>query len=236
MTTILIICACLFVYAIYKSFLTKNNTHIKDERKIKVSILTSNDGETFHEVMTSGYQSHRKQVNLRGKRQERHHTIWSVIRFMTTYKKLIEETTNVYQFRDNYQAFKIAKGEMRKRHPDACNLNTAIRFCQMEFFYGTCDHKLNEHDIQTLYNWRELNIDEEQLLNNVLSSFESYWKDVLDSYVRPSARINRINYLIQELANIREMKELQPYPIILSRIDRLQQQYNKMQHSYNKEK
>ena len=81
-----------------------------------------------------------------------------------------------------------------------------------------------------------MNIDEEQLLNNVLSSFASYWKDVLDSYVRPSARINRINYLIQELANIREMKELQPYPIILSRIDRLQQQYNKMQHSYNKEK
>jgi hypothetical protein len=228
MTTVLIICACLLVYAIYKNLQTKDNTHKKDDRNIKVSILTSTDGETFHESKTIDYKSHHEQMRLRDKRRERQHTIWSVLRFMVTYKKLIEETTNFYQFRDNYPAFKIAKGEMRKRHPDTCALNTAIRFCQMEFFYGTCDHKLTEHDIQTLYNWKELNVDEGQLLNNVLSSFDSYWGEVLESYVRPSARIKRIDYLIQELDKIKDMEGVKSYPSVLDRLDQLQQRYREM--------
>ena len=230
MAIIFIIIGCLILYVVYKNFKAKGLTH-KDDANIKVHILTSTDGETFHESKNSDYKSHREQMKLRDKRRERKHTIWRVLRFMVTYKSLMAETTNFYQFRDNYAAFKTAKGEMCKRHPDTNALNTAIRFCRMEYFYETCDHKLTDNDIQSLYKWRELNINEEELLNNVLTSFEMYWKEVLDSYVRPSARTNRINYLIQELANIREMKELQPYPIILSRIDQMQQQYNDILHS-----
>ena len=231
MTTVLIICTCLLVYAIYKNFQAKDSRHKKDDRNIKVSILTSTDGETFHEAKTGDYKSHREQMKLRDKRRERRHTIWVVLQFMITYKKLMENTTNFYQFKDNYTAFKTAKGNMRKRHPDANALNTAIRFCRMEYFYETCERKLTDDDIQSLHKWGELNINEEELLSNVLTSFDMYWKGVLDSYVRPSARTNRINYLIQELANIREMKELQPYPTILSRIDQIQQQYYDILHS-----
>ena len=67
MTTVLIICACLLVYAIYKNLQTKDNTHKKDDRNIKVSILTSTDGETFHESKTIDYKSHHEQMRLRDK-------------------------------------------------------------------------------------------------------------------------------------------------------------------------
>lgn len=230
MAIIFIIMGGLIIYAIWKNSKAKDVTH-KANENIKASILTSTDGKTSHETKTSDYKSYHEQMRVRDKRHERKHTIWRVLRFMVTYKSLMAETTNFYQFRDNYDAFKTAKGEMRKRHPDTNALNTAIRFCRMEYFYETCDHKITDNDIQSLYKWRELNINEEELLNNVLTSFEMYWKEVLASYVRPSARTNRINYLIQELANIKEMKEIQPYPIVLSRIDQIQQQYKDMLHS-----
>lgn len=227
MAIIFIIIGCLIFYALYKNSKSKDIIHNEDEN-IKVSILTSTDGETFYESKDCNYKSHREQMKLRDKRLRRQRTVWSVLRFMVTYKDLMEKTTNFYQFRDNYAAFKTAKGEMRKRHPDTNALSTAIRFCQMEYFYETCDYKLTEYDIQTLHKWRELNIDEELLLNKVLTSFEEYWKSVLDSYVRPTARTNRIDYLIQELENIKKIEEMQSYPEVLYRVDQMQQKYKNM--------
>ncbi|MFC2439327.1 MAG: hypothetical protein ACFNVH_00690 [Segatella maculosa] len=227
MAVIFIIIGSLIIYAIWKNSKSKKEAH-KEEGKVKISVLTSTDGKTYHDVKDSDWESHRKQMRLRDRNRERKHTIWSILRFMITYKDLIENTTDFYQFRDNLAAFKTAKGEMRKRHPDACALDTAIRFCQMESFYGTCNHKLTENDIQTIYNWKELNVDEEKLLNIVLSSFESYWKGVLNSYVRPSARTKRIAYLIQELDNVKEIEGVRSYPKVLDRLDQLQQQYRDM--------
>ncbi|MBF1079332.1 MAG: hypothetical protein HXL36_03075 [Prevotellaceae bacterium] len=227
MTVIFIIIGGLVLYALYKNSKAKDITH-KDDANIKVTILTSTDDKAFHESKGSDYKSHREQMRLRDKRRERKYTIWSVLRFMITYKALMEETTNFYQFRDNYAVFKTAKGEMRKRHPDTNALNTAIRFCRMEYFYETCKHNITEKEIQTLYDWKNLTIDDAQLLNSVLINFDKYWKGVLNSYVRPSARINRIKYLIDELDEIKTMETILSYPNIVTKIDELRKHYESM--------
>lgn len=154
----------------------------------------------------------------------RHREIWTVLRYMTTYKDLVE-SNSFYAYKDFAQKHKIAAGELRKMKPADSSIEIAIRFCQLENHYGTCDHHLTDDEIQQLKNWGNVTIDFSKILENIVTSYQDYWDNVLKSYVRPSARIKRLEYLIEDTDGMIRMPELQEYHNIISDLERLQNDY-----------
>lgn len=171
------------------------------------------------------WDEERKRLYTRDRRRKRHTRIWSVLRFMVTYNDLMN-SRNFYDFRNGKKAHEEAKGRMRKEHVEKNDIETAIRFCRMENFYGTCHYSLNKSEIEQLYEWQNIMISEEELLNNVLVSYQSYWNGVLNSYKRPSARKNRLNYLIEDLDEVLSLPYIQEYPNVAERIKALQHSYS----------
>lgn len=166
---------------------------------------------------------------MRHKREERrirHERVWSVLRFMVTYNELLFESGNFYQYSNNKEAYEEARLQMKENHIIGTDIDTAIRFCQIENINGECDHLLTSAEIDQLYRWHEIQINEEELLNEVIDSYQAYWNEVLDSYKRPSARKNRLTYLINNLNEVMELHYIQKYPVIKERIKLLQSTYS----------
>lgn len=189
--------------------------NIKPQKtKPKIHINTGN----------SEYEDRRKQLYTRDRRRKRHIRIWSVLRFMVTYNDLMN-SENFYDFKTGKKAYEEAKGRMRKERVKENDIETAIRFCRMENFYGTCQYPLNNSEIEQLYKWQNIQINEKELLNNVIESYQSYWNEVLNSYKRPSARKNRLNYLVENLNEVLSLPYIQEYPDITEKIKALQHSY-----------
>lgn len=166
----------------------------------------------------------RKRREMREKRMVRKRKIWAVLRYMVTYNHLME-SSNFYSFNNNLIDHNHAKGEIRKLKPDKYSFDTAIRFCRMENYYGTCDYQLNDEDVNYIINWQSNSIDVNDALKNVLNSYKNYWDGVLSSYVRQSARKKRLQYLIEDLENIMNLPYIQEHPDVLQGVKELQIQY-----------
>lgn len=194
----------------------KNNQH-----KIMVSI---NGGEYREAKSDDGEKDWRKKSKSRERRMVRKRKIWAVLRYMTTYRYLME-SSDFYSFKKNLDDHKYAKGELRKAHPDSYPFEAAIRFCRMEYYYGTCNHQLTDNDVKFILNWRSNIIDTHETLKNVLSAYKEHWDGVLASYVRPSARAKRLQYLVENLEEMMALPDIQEYPDIIQGIKELQKRY-----------
>lgn len=200
----------------------KNIKLQKTKPKMYINIGNSEYTESYSNKLR---EDSRKQLYTRDRRRKRHTRIWSVLRFMVTYNDLMN-SKNFYDIRNGRKAHEEAKGRMRKEHVEENDIETAIRFCRMENFYGTCQYSLNNSEIEQLYKWQNIQISEKELLNNVLESYQSYWNEVLNSYKRPSARKNRLNYLIEDLDEVLSLPYIQEYPDITEKIKALQYSYS----------
>lgn len=95
----------------------------------------------------------------------------------------------------------------------------------MEHFYGICQRKLLDSDIELLYKWKEIIVDEDNLYAKVIQSYEVYWNKVLNAYKRQSAKKNRLNYLIDDLDEIMQLPDIQNRPDVLKKIKQLQNNF-----------
>ena len=188
--------------------LTKRNNK-KERLKLSVDIYKS---------------SNRHRYNARDYRLKRHNRIRTVLSFITTYNHLME-SSNFYELKNNKSNYEQAKVWMRKEHIEILDIETAIRYCQIEHFYGICKRRLLDSEIKLLYKWREITIDEDKLYTKVVQSYEVYWNKVLNEYKRPSAKKNRLNYLINDLEEIMQIPDIHNRPNILKKIKRLQNEY-----------
>ena len=170
------------------------------------------------------HDPHKTTRRARDHRLKRHTRIWSVLRFMTTYDQLIN-TTDFHSYERNKSQYEESWGRMRKEHACDSDIETAIRYCRMENFYGTCQHPLSPQEITLIRQWRDIQINEEELLYKVLDSYQEYWNEVLNSYKRPSARKNRLVYLVDDLENIMTLPFLLQYSDVINKIKFLQTSY-----------
>lgn len=219
----IIIILLLVIILLFASF---KRTH---KRTIDHKIMVSINGGEYKEFESSPerrakWEKEEKRLEKREERRKRHHSIWLVLRYMVTYKQLIQ-SSNFYDFKNNIADHKYAQGELRKAHPDGYPFEVAIRFCRMEYYYGTCDHQITDNDVKFILNWQSNIIDTHETLKNVLSAYKKHWDGVLVSYVRPSARIKRLQYLVENLEDMMDLPDIQEYPDILQDMKELQNQY-----------
>lgn len=212
MITLLIIIGVIgigFLLAIAVFFPTKKET-------VTVSVNSSKD--------SSGRGNWEQTSNRLDNKRIRKHQIWLVLRYMITYKALLD-SFNFYDFKKNLIDYKYSKGELRKSHPTNYSFDAAIRFCKTEYYYGTCTHQLTNDDIDLVYSWQTNEIDFHEILGHVLQNYQIYWDEVLDSYVRPSARIKRLHYLVDNLEEFLKLPDLQEYSDITEGMRALQARY-----------
>ena len=157
-------------------------------------------------------------------RRDRKHKIWVVLRYIAAYNDLLE-SSDFYSFQNNLIEYENAKEELGKSSPNDYSFRVAFRFCRIGYYYGACDKELTDKDIQDVLNWHTNTIDKYKIVENVLNSYKDYWDDVLASYKRPSARIKRLQYLVENLEGVSKLPFVQEYPDILTRVKDLQGLY-----------
>ncbi len=167
----------------------------------------------------------RDRLAVREKRTKRHGRVWAVLRIMTTYDSLMG-SRNFYDLKNNMAKYNEAFGVMGKWHVEASDIETAIRFCRMENFYGICQRPISVQEVGEIYEWRNILINEDNLIARVLLSYKQYWDGVLDSYKRPSARKNRLAYLVDDLEEVMTLPMLQRHPDAIGKIRELQEHYS----------
>lgn len=228
MVTVIII-SLLVIVILYVLLNRRKDNGINREEIIRPQIMVSINGGEYKEIKNSPQERanrEKRQLLMKKKdeRMMRKHKIWLVLRYMISHRQLVQSST-FYDFKKYIADHKYAIGELRKSHPNKYSFDAAIRFCRMEYYYGTCDHQLTEADIEFILNWQSNIINTHDILKNVFVSYKEYWDGVLSSYIRPSARTKRLRYLIENLEEMMDLSDIQEYPDILQGMKELQNQY-----------
>lgn len=207
---------------------------LNEDNTVSVTVVIGDVNYTVNNLKPkstpSQEDSHKEKRELRYKKadkRERKLIIWRVLRYMITYRNL-SSSTNFHEYKNNIASHNHAVEELKISKPDKYHLEAAIRFCQIEYLCGRCDYELTQEDIDLLENWETKTIDNNRILNDILTTYKEYWDNVLDSYTRPSARIKRLQYLIQDLQEVMKMPFLQNTPNVLNNIKELQDYYQSL--------
>lgn len=234
MTTTILIIVCMTITFFIYIMINKRDKSIKqteDETKADVSVHISVDNGEYKKL---NLQSSLKEREERKKRRELLYAkdarrkcknqIWAILRYMVTYRAL-QDSTNFYNYKKNWEEFNKAVGTMKKMQPDDYCFNAAFRFCQMENYYGTCAYTLTNDDIEYVRNWKVNNLNIEDVLQIITESYKTYWDNVLSSYVRPLARTKRLQYLVDDLEEVMALPEIQEHSKIIEQVKNLQKYY-----------
>jgi hypothetical protein len=220
-----------FSYIIYKSIEQTEKKEEEEKTDNDFSVQISVDGGEFKNSNLQSSMEERKDWEKRRKllyakdaRRKWKNQVWAILRYIVTYRTLLD-STNFYNYKKNWDDHKQAIGTMKKMQPDDYCLNVAFRFCQMENYYGTCSHALTNEDIKYVRNWKDNNLTIEDILHIVTESYKTYWNNVLNSYVRPSARTKRLQYLVDDFEEIMALPDIQDHPKIIEQIKDLQSSY-----------
>lgn len=98
------------------------------------------------------YEKRRKRTIIRGARLDRHGRIWSVLFLINTIYQLDECKQRGYIDRQLLKYLESAKTEVLERKPTRSDIETAIKFCNIEHARGKCPHKLTASDIKSIIN------------------------------------------------------------------------------------
>lgn len=200
--------------------------------------------EEYHDITKSTPSNHCKvgratvkrpnkslhaQKNFRYLRLERHKRIWAILRYVTTLKG-VYNSKNFYDLDKSISEYKVAYDRLYDKDytPSKEEISIAIRFCKIENKKGQCEHRILEEEEQSIYNWRNIHLNASKILPQVIISFKTYWAEVLTSYKRPSARKNRINYLINHLTEMKTKENLKNILEFEKEADKLISYYNSL--------
>lgn len=153
--------------------------------------------------------------------------VWAMLRFL----KSIESVTTSENFYDLDKAlcdFQNTKARLLEKdyNPTKEEIEIAIRFCTISYAQGRCFHQLTSNEIYNVRDWETYYIYDSAIMDNTTTSFKAYWDSVLTNYKRPSAKINRINYLIEHLNEMNEKETLQQFSNFKEHIAKLISHYN----------
>lgn len=156
--------------------------------------------------------------------KERNHNHWLAYRLITTYKDLID-SANFYDFEKNAKTFCEIKNDALEKQVTMSNIMVAIRYCRLQYYQKECNYKIKRADIKKLEQWKEFS-DKEISIEMLINNYKEYWDEVLANYKRPSARTNRLKYLVEKLTEIREKPYIQESQLFIDKIDALKAHYS----------
>lgn len=173
----------------------------------------------------NAHRAKMRHLYKRENRRIRHSRIWTVLNFMRAYTELVQ-CDDFYSFKNMTIRFNQAMGLMKKEHIQRSEIDVAIRFCRMEHHNGICQYNMCPSEIDRLHQWNNIIIDNHTILKETLCSYKQYWDSVLYSYIKLSAKKNRLKYLINDLDKIMTLPELQAYPDIINDLNSFQKDYS----------
>lgn len=189
------------------------------ESKIDIGTLSKSN------QMVDDRRKRRARLELREHRRERHYYIWAILRYMVCYDELVN-STNFYDYRKALANYNESLDRLKEDPPAEVYFDIAFRFCQTEYYKRKCEHPITQEETLIVRNWRDKTIDPNIPLNKVIGSYQVYWDEVLASYKRPSARKDRLQYLIEKLEEFKMWPELKSAPGLTDKINDLQQHYS----------
>lgn len=200
--------------------------------KCKTTIIIDVDENFLHKALLCREKERAIDKTILYKREAnrtRKKHIWAVLDFINSIES-VSTSKNFYDLEESISWFQNAKTMLFEDdyHPTRKEIDIAIRFCTIRHAQRKCTHQLTSSEINDICNWESYYIDK-SVITNVAASFKSYWDDVLDNYKRPSAKINRINYLINYLNKIKEKESLQQFPNFKDHITKLISHYSSLQ-------
>lgn len=174
-------------------------------------------------------------ANLRNKRNRRyrrydrlmrHKKIWAVL----SYAKSLEAIYNSNNFYDLDKALLDYHNAMERFdesdfHPSENDKLCAFRFCDIQNCMGICEHRLSDAEKQSISNWSTYTLDYTSILEIVSKRFITYLNGGRDTYRINGAYLNRLEYLIKHLDEVRHRKDLSTIPRIDDYINKLQVYY-----------
>jgi len=189
----------------------------------------SNDSLVNRTMRKQEYKNQRDRMYVRHIRLERHKHIWAVLRYVVAIHD-VYNSENFYDLDKSINEYKIAYDRLDDKNytPSKEEIAIAIRYCKIENKRGLCEHEIIDTEEQSIYNWRNTHIDANKILPQVIISFKTYWDGVLTSYKKPTARKNRINYLINHLAEMKTKENLKSILEFEKEADNLISYYNSL--------
>lgn len=142
----------------------------------------------------------------------------------------IASSENFYDLDKNIGDFIYVKTKMQEEQIHLTNdeIDTVIRLCRSYYAKGMCQHELSQAEIRNIHNWETYYFNDLYIINDIAASFKTYWDDVLTGYKKTSARLNRINYLINHLNEMKGKGTIQLLPNYEEKINELIQYYKSM--------
>lgn len=165
------------------------------------TLHTKNDKKESNKV--SSYPKKRERLNKREDRRIRHKKVWLILRYMVTLQDL-HDSSDFYEFRDNREKCLDIKRQMAEENPSNEHFDIAFRFCKIEHVNKRCKRNISIEDQKQIRNWRDYDVEISQIALGVISKYEQYWDNVIASYKRVDAKINRIKYIVEDLDKIRK--------------------------------
>ena len=142
LTAIIFICIIVFVTSAIKGNKKKRGSTPTIappiNRKPKLSLINFND--------------HDRKLRISEQRMDRQRRIWSVLFIANSIEKCQAEYTTKRDWQDLDKAIEA----VIECQPTYKDINTAIRFCQIEYARGCCDRKLTKQDLIIMRNIRQL--------------------------------------------------------------------------------
>lgn len=183
------------------------------------NIQSSNERlANIHDRKVRRYRSHDRLM--------RHKKIWAVVSYVKTIEA-IHKSNNFYDLDKAYLDHQNALA--RFAAPDYCPSENeflcAFRFCDIQNNRGKCEHRLLEDEKQSISDWDNLTLDFSNILEAVSNRFIIYWDEALDTYKKKSAYLNRLDYIISHLNEVKYRNGLSMIPHIEEYVNKVQTHY-----------
>lgn len=143
LTAIIVICIIIFVTSAIKGNKKKSRHIAHPIPKEKPQIVS---------VQRKHNDSYNRKLPALEQRMNRQKRIWSVLFIANS----IHNCQAEYTTRRDWQYLDSAIEAVNEYKPTYMDIITAIRFCQIEYVRGCCDHKLTKQDLFIIRNIRQL--------------------------------------------------------------------------------
>lgn len=178
------------------------------------------------ENKTSNWQLRRDRVYKRNARRENKNKTWAFISYIKSVLSICES----YNFYDLDKSISEFNESLERLHdetytPTKNNKDLAIRFCRISFYSGKCTQNIQSIKLDKLLDYESFDVLDVVDILKVSTDFKNYWDNVLESYKRKKSKIDRINYVINHLKEMRERGNLKNIPRFTEQIDNLLSYY-----------
>lgn len=218
-----------FIHHLFSLFKTNNKK--PEEITITVNVM----GKDYTVKPSNIHSSKEDLENLRKKKAKRyrryerlmrHKKIWAVLNYAKSIEA-IYDSKNFYDLDKSLLNYHNSIEHLNNSdfHPSEDNIICALRFCDIQYYQGECNHLLTCNERHRISNWQSSDLDYDSVFRTVSERFIKYWDDVLDGYKQKNDKMRRLEYLIDHLNEVRERKGLSEVPHIKDYLKKVQTYY-----------